>query len=311
MYKHLFGPVPSRRLGMSLGVDLVPHKVCSLDCVYCECGATTKLTTDRKEYVLYENVVNELNHYFANNPDPDYITFSGAGEPTLNISIGKVLDYIKELRPEVPVALLTNATLFYDINLRNEILKADVILPSLDAATQEAFENINRPSKDIDIDKYINGLVEFRKEYNGKIWLEVFFLKDCNDDLENIKAISDAIFRINPDKLQLNTLDRPGTVNDIIPLSPEELYLVGDLIGFEPVEVIASFRNRKKKESTSNENENNIREVIKRRPCTIADISHITGMNDILILEILNKFESEGLLISSSSDRGIFYRLNG
>ena len=111
MYKYIFGPVPSRRLGMSLGVDLVPHKVCSLDCVYCECGPTTKLTTDRKEYIPYEKITKELAHYFANNPDPDYITFSGSGEPTLNSRMGDVLEFIKEKKPNVPIAVLTNGTL--------------------------------------------------------------------------------------------------------------------------------------------------------------------------------------------------------
>jgi len=96
MYRYLFGPVPSRRLGISLGVDLVPHKVCSLDCVYCECGATTKLTLDRKEYILYDRVIKELDHYFTHNPDPDYITFSGSGEPTLNVRFGDVMEFIKQ-----------------------------------------------------------------------------------------------------------------------------------------------------------------------------------------------------------------------
>lgn len=127
MYKYLFGPVPSRRLGMSLGVDLVPHKVCSLNCIYCECGKTTNLTLERKEYVPYKQVVDELAHYFKNNPDPDYITFSGSGEPTLNSRIGDVLDFIKNEKPNIPVAVLTNGTLFYDKKVRAELLKADVV----------------------------------------------------------------------------------------------------------------------------------------------------------------------------------------
>ncbi len=128
MYKYIFGPVPSRRLGMSLGVDLVPHKVCSLDCVYCECGSTTKLTTDRKEYIPYEKITKELVHYFKNNPDPDYITFSGSGEPTLNSRIGDVLGFIKEKKPNIPIAVITNGTLFSRKQVRNELLDADIVL---------------------------------------------------------------------------------------------------------------------------------------------------------------------------------------
>jgi len=135
--------VPSRRLGMSLGVDLIPKKVCSLDCVYCEVGHTTKLTTKRREYILYDKVTNELEHYFTNNPNPDYITFSGSGEPTLNSRIGDVLHFIKQKKPDVPVAVLTNGTLFNNKKVRDELLDADVVLPSLDAATENTFQKIN------------------------------------------------------------------------------------------------------------------------------------------------------------------------
>jgi len=140
MYKYLFGPVPSRRLGMSLGIDLIPHKICSLNCIYCECGPTTKLTLERKEYVPYDDVVKELDNYFSNNPNPDYITFSGSGEPTLNSRIGDVLEFIKLKKPDIPVAVLTNGTLFYQKQLRAELFNADLVLPSLDAASEMSFQ---------------------------------------------------------------------------------------------------------------------------------------------------------------------------
>lgn len=176
MYKYLFGPVPSRRLGMSLGIDLVPHKVCSLNCIYCECGSTTKLTIDRKEYVPYDIVIKELEHYFRNNTAPDYITFSGSGEPTLNSRIGDVIRFIKHNIPGIPIAILTNGTLLYQKQVRKELLEADVVLPSLDAASDLIFRKINRPFHKLNINKYIQGLVNFRNEYKGKIWLEVFII---------------------------------------------------------------------------------------------------------------------------------------
>jgi len=142
MYKHLFGPVPSRRLGMSLGIDLIPHKICSLNCVYCECGGTTTLTRERKEYVPVEEVYDELKDYFKHHPDPDYFTFSGAGEPTLHLHIGEVIAFLKEVRPGIPVAVLSNGTLFGDPEVRADLLQADLVLPSLDAATEEAFSFI-------------------------------------------------------------------------------------------------------------------------------------------------------------------------
>jgi len=215
MYKYLFGPVPSRRLGMSLGIDLVPKKVCSLDCVYCEVGKTTKLTIDRKEYVLYDRIINELEHYFDNNPDPDYITFSGSGEPTLNINIGEIISFVKHKRPDIPIAVLTNGTMLYDIDVRKAICKADVILPSLDAVTDVVFNKINRPHQDLKINKCIQGLLELRKEFNGKIWLEIFILPDYNDSDNELYELKKWIIKINPDLIQLNTLDRPGTVQGL------------------------------------------------------------------------------------------------
>lgn len=167
-YKYLFGPVPSRRLGMSLGVDLVPKKVCSLNCVYCEVGSTTKLTTRRMEYIPYKKIVTELNNYFSTNPPPDYITFSGYGEPTLNSAIGKIIQFIKKNQPDIPVAVLTNGTLFSSAEVRNELLDADLVLPSLDAATQEVFEKINVPASELNVNDHIQGLASFRKEFTGK-----------------------------------------------------------------------------------------------------------------------------------------------
>ena len=223
MYKHLFGPVPSRRLGMSLGVDLVPHKVCSLNCIYCECGATTRLTTARDEYVPLKEVLAELGHFFGHHPDPDYITFSGAGEPTLNSRFGEVLSFIKREKPGIRTAVLTNGTLFSDRDVRRELLQADVVLPSLDAATGAAFRKINRPPKHLTVDTYIAGLVEFRKEYRGEIWLEVFILPGYNDDKENLAALREAILNVKPDRVQLNTLDRPGVIGGLRAATREEL----------------------------------------------------------------------------------------
>ena len=141
MYKYLFGPVPSRRLGMSLGVDLVPHKVCSFDCVYCECGHTTKLTTDRMGYIPVEKVKPELTEFFKENPDPDYIPFSGAGEPTLNAGFGEILKHIRTIKPDIPVAVLTNGSLFTDPQVRKELLDATLVLPSLEKAEPEPKED--------------------------------------------------------------------------------------------------------------------------------------------------------------------------
>ena len=181
MYKHIFGPVPSRRLGMSLGIDLVPHKVCSLNCIYCECGRTTDLTLERKEYIPFDEVITELKDYMNNNSVPDYITFSGSGEPTLNSRIGDIIEYIKGNYSDIKVAVLTNGTLFPDKKVRDELLKADLVLPSFDAASELAFKKINRPNSSINLDEYLNSLVEFKKEFKGTIWLEILIIPGYND----------------------------------------------------------------------------------------------------------------------------------
>ncbi|TNF41021.1 MAG: radical SAM protein, partial [Bacteroidetes bacterium] len=277
MYKYLFGPVPSRRLGISLGIDLVPNKVCSLNCVYCECGRTTKLTTDRKEYVSVDEVLKELSHYLTNNPAPDYITFSGSGEPTLNSGTGKTLDFIKEKYPDIPVAILTNGTLLQFKQVRNEILKADLVLPSLDAATEAVFRKINRPHKKLTIENCIEGLFSFRNEYSGKINLEVFILPGYNNSHEELNELKKAIQRIKPDVVQLNTLDRPGTLKNLTPASSQELQEIVKNWNLRNVEIIASAPARKKILSYRNDIETAILETISRRPCTVEDLVSILG----------------------------------
>jgi wyosine [tRNA(Phe)-imidazoG37] synthetase (radical SAM superfamily) len=311
MYKYLFGPVPSRRLGISLGVDLVPAKVCSLDCVYCEVGKTTKLTTRRMEYILFSRVAEELEHYFANNPDPDFITFSGSGEPTLNSRLGDVLRFIREKRPNLPVAVLTNGTLLCDEKVRRELAAADIVLPSLDAATDETFRKINRPDPGIEIDKYINGLVQFRKEYTGKIWLEVFILPGYNDHPEELQAMKRAIERIKPDSVQINTLDRPGTVDSLVPAPRAEMERVKEYWNMNNAEIIASTVKRKDMQSYRTDAEDTIIGTISRRPCTADDISVILGIHRAEVNKYLDVLEGEGRIKSVRQERGVFYHPAG
>ncbi|MFP4064596.1 MAG: radical SAM protein [Bacteroidales bacterium] len=309
MYNYLFGPVPSRRLGMSLGVDLVPHKVCSLNCVYCEVGETTNRTVVRDEYIPYEKVTDELNNYFENNPDPDYITFSGYGEPTLNSRVGDVLKFIKTHKPGVPVAVLTNGTLFYQQEVRQVLQEADLVLPSLDAATEEGFRRINRPDPSLKIDTYIRGLVEFRKIYTGKIWLEVLILPGYNDDEAELKALKEAILKIQPDRVQVNTLDRPGTVKDLRGATRTELQHVLDVWQLENAEIIAPAAKRKNIKTYRSDKETAILETIARRPCTVDDLISLLGLHVNEINKYLDVLEAEKRIRSVKQERGIFYQL--
>ncbi len=308
MYKYLFGPVPSRRLGMSLGVDMVPHKVCSLNCVYCECGRTTDLTTGRKEYISYDEVVREVAHYLKHNPNPDYITFSGSGEPTLNSHIGDVLHFIKT-ESSVPVAVLTNGTLFNDKAVRRELLEADVVLPSLDAAEEVAFRKINRPWHKLNIPEYINGLVDFRKEYGGQIWLEVLIIPGLNDTPENLQALKEAFLKILPDEIQLNTLDRPGAVENIRAATRKELQEIVDFWDLPQVKIIAAAPDRKKIITYRDDMESAILETIKRRPCTLEDLHKILGLHLNEVNKYLDVLEEEKKIVAVREKRGLFYKM--
>ncbi len=310
MYKFLFGPVPSRRLGMSLGVDLIPKKVCSLDCVYCEVGKTTKLTLKRKEYVKFNKVKEELTHYFNNNPDPDYITFSGSGEPTLNLLIGETLQFIKKSKPNIPIAVLTNGTLLYDKDVRDSIIDADVVLPSLDAATEEVFQKINRPPKNLSIEKYIQGLVDFRKEFKGKIWLEIFILPNYNNSKNELTELKKAILRIKPDSVQLNTLDRPGTVSNLKGATKDELIEISDFWNLDNVEIISSSKERREIQSFRTDIEATIMETISRRPCTLDDLIKILGIHVNEINKYLDVLEAEDKIETIEEERGVFYQIN-
>lgn len=308
MYQHLFGPVPSRRLGMSLGVDLVPHKVCTLNCIYCECGRTTDLTLERKDYVSCDAVTKELNHYLCNHPAPDHITFSGAGEPTLNAGIGRVLEYIKQHHAGIPAAVLTNGTLFWQEAVRAELLTADRVLPSLDAATNKVFQKINRPVHGLDVEQIIEGLETFRKRYSGKIWLEVFIAPGVNDGETELARLKKAIRRIQPDLVQLNTLDRPGTIDDLQAASGEALERIIDFWGLDNVIIIASAPDRKTCQAFRSDIETAILETISRRPCTLEDLSGILGLHINEINKYLAVLESENKISSVMQQRGMFYK---
>jgi wyosine [tRNA(Phe)-imidazoG37] synthetase (radical SAM superfamily) len=320
MYKYLFGPVPSRRLGMSLGIDLVPHKVCSLNCIYCECGSTTKLTIDRKEYVPYDIVIKELEHYFQNNTVPDYITFSGSGEPTLNSRIGDIIQFIQSNIPGIPIAVLTNGTLLYQKQVRKELLGSDVVLPSLDAVSDLTFRKINRPFHDIKINQYVQGLVDFRNEYKGKIWLEVFTIPGYNDNLRELDLLKKAFKRINPDNIQLNTLDRPGAISKIRSATDKELQNIVNYWQLDNVEIVAKSSKRKdeivakssKRKDVQSYREDigtAILETIQRRPCTLDDLAKILGLHINEINKYLDVLESDGKIESIRQNRGIFYKV--
>jgi wyosine [tRNA(Phe)-imidazoG37] synthetase (radical SAM superfamily) len=311
MYNYLFGPVPSRRLGISLGVDLVPMKTCTLNCMYCECGRTTKLSLERKEYVPFEAVKEELTHYLSHNPGPDYVTFSGSGEPTLNSRIGDVLHFIRSQTSDIPVAVLTNGTLLFQKQVCDDIRDATVVIPSLDAATEKIFRKINQPHPQLKIDTIIRGLVQFRKDYSGQIWLEVFIVPGLNDTEQELTALKRAIEKIEPDRIQLNTLDRPGTVPTIHAATWQELEHVLDFWKFPNAEIIAKAQERKELLSYRTDVESAILETIERRPCTLQDLSQFLGLHANELNKYLDVLEADKKIKAVKQERGFFYQRYG
>jgi wyosine [tRNA(Phe)-imidazoG37] synthetase (radical SAM superfamily) len=306
-YNYLFGPVPSRRLGISLGVDLVPMKTCTLNCIYCECGESTNLTLERKEYVPFTTVKKELSLYFENNPVPDYITFSGSGEPTLNSRIGDVLNFIKNYIHDIPVALLTNGTLFSQKQVREDIKAATVIIPSLDAATEKVFRKINRPSPHLKVDKIIEGLIRLRKEYSGKIWLEIFIVPGMNDTEQELTALKQAIDKIEPDQIQLNTLDRPGPVPTLRAATRQELEHVIDFWQIENAAIIADVPEHKESFPYRKDTASAILGTIARRPCTLKDLSDILGLHTGEVKKNIDSLQTDKKIKVVKQKRGLFY----
>lgn len=309
MYRYLFGPVPSRRLGISLGIDLVPMKTCTLDCIYCECGQTTDLTLTRRAYVPPESVKTEYSHYLDHHPVPDYVTFSGSGEPTLNRHIGELIRFIQTRDQQVPVAVLTNGTLLGDPRVRDELKAAALVIPSLDAATARIFRKINRPHRQLDLKDMIDGLVHFNHDFAGQVWLEVFILPGLNDTPAELTALKQAIEKIEPDRVQLNTLDRPGTVPDIRPATRTELERVVDFWQIPQTEIIAHAPERKKLASYRGDTESAILETIARRPCTLQDLVQIVGLHTNELNKYLDVMEADRKIEVVRQERGFFYRI--
>lgn len=232
--KYIYGPVRSRRLGLSLGVSLTEHKACNLDCLYCQLGKTTQKVNVRREYVLVQDILAELRAWLENNPkeakELNYITLSGAGEPTLNSKLGDLITGVRKLSM-AKVAVITNSALLALAQVRIELKGADLIVPSLDSVDPRIFAKLDRPHPEIKLEEVIEGLVALRKEFRGKLWLEVMLVCGINDGIEHINRLKEAIDRINPDKIQLNSPVRTTTEPGILPVDRNKLEQIKGILG--------------------------------------------------------------------------------
>nr|WP_319540270.1 radical SAM protein [uncultured Methanospirillum sp.] len=246
MNRYVFGPVLSRRLGRSLGIDLLPYKTCSYNCVYCECGATTDLTLTRSEFFPTADVIAELDHILAKGPVLDYITFAGSGEPTLSHSLGPVIRFLKETYPRYRVAVLTNGTLCTLPEVRRDLIQADLIIPTVPASDQKMQEKIFRPVRGLSVSSILHGLGALRSEFSGQIWVEVFLIPGINTGREELQSIRETIVSLRPDLIQLNSLDRPGTESWVYPVRGVELEEIRDFFAETgiPVDIVGYGQNR-------------------------------------------------------------------
>lgn len=306
-YRHLFGPVPSRRLGISLGIDLVPLKTCSYNCVYCECGATTNLTAERREYVDTDEVVGEVRAFLGSSPHLDYVTFAGSGEPTLHSGIGTIIGVIKTEFPAYRVAVLTNGSLLSDPAVRADLMNADLVIPTLNAVSERAFRKINRPHRDIVLPAVIEGITTFTREFSGAVWLEVFIVPGINDSEKEIEGLGAAIAAIGPDKVQLNTLDRPGAVPWVEPAGDAALARIAARITGAPVEIVGALPSRETVASFHEEVADFILAMVSRRPATADDLARATGLHKNEVSKYIQYLLEAGKIAAKTGERGTFF----
>ncbi len=307
-FRTLYGPVPSRRLGTSLGIDLVPHKVCSYDCIYCQIGETTEKTLLREEYIPTQEVLGELKAFLSKNGSSiDHISLSGSGEPTLHSKIGLVIKGIKEMTL-IPVAVLTNGSLLYEEEVRKDLIGADIVLPSLDAASSETFMRINRPYKGLSVETVIEGMVEFRKGYKGQIWLEILFCKGVNDSQSELLQMKKAVDRIQPDLIHVNTVVRPPSEQWAIPLGLREMEKIRAFFG-ERASIISEF-DRHHLVAPEGDRREEILRILRRRPLSLTDLSEGMGIPQKELEGYIRFMVEEGKIKIRSFGNAIYYEIS-
>ncbi len=303
--KHVFGPVPSRRLGLSLGVDPVVPKTCTMDCVYCELGPTTDRTVSRCRYVDPDEILAELEARLSERPKLDFVTFSGSGEPTLSSDIGHLIEEAKRLS-SVPVAVLTNGSLLTDPYVREAVSGASVVVPSLDAVSPEAFRKVNRPHPSLDPARIVEGLVDFTSGFAGEVWLETLIVEGMNDDYGEIERLTEAVRAIGPDRVQLNTVVRPPADVSAMPVSRERLKEIAGRLG-PATEIIAPSSARALVDQQASTSER-ILEMASRRPITVEDVARVAGSSLAAAAKILDAMAQEGLLELVRQGQTLYYR---
>ncbi|NWF56658.1 MAG: radical SAM protein [Syntrophaceae bacterium] len=302
----VFGPVPSRRLGRSLGIDLVPMKTCTYNCIYCQLGRTTHPTLERKPYIPEEPVIRQLETKLATlSSAPDFITFSGSGEPTLNSRIGDFIAEVNRLTT-VPVAVLTNGSLLHHEAVREALQAADVVIPSLDAAHPSLFQLINRPHHSLSFSHVLQGLKKFRNEYAGEIWLEVMLCRGFNDDEQHVEKLRSEIEKIAPNRVHLNTVVRPPAEEFAFPLTREQMEKAVQILGGNAEILPPECPSPAAKVHGPIDRE--VLLLLQRRPCSLEDLSRAFGVPEKDMAAALRKLRDKGAVAYNVYNRTVFYK---
>ncbi|PLX67832.1 MAG: radical SAM protein [Denitrovibrio sp.] len=306
-YKYLFGPVPSRRLGRSLGIDIIPHKICTMNCIYCEVGRTTSCIIERARYADADEIIAEFrDNYFELKSDLDIVTITGAGEPTLNLDLGYIIKEIKKIS-EHPVAVLTNSSLITDEGVRSELMYADVVVPSIDAATEEAYRKVCAPNQSLNIEEINEALISFTHEFKGRLLIEVLLCGGMNDSENELSKIANIIKRSKYDLVQLNTVHRPPAFSRAKTVSEKGLLEVALLFKYAGLNV-EPVGNYIKELSTGELTAEQLIRLISMRPCSMVDISGVFGVDEQSVQTLLDAIDPDRLKVSEhNGDFFYFY----
>jgi len=304
-FRYVYGPVPSRRLGRSLGIDLVPFKTCTYDCIYCQLGRTTNQTIRREAFLPVEDVLEELQRKLAAGAAPEYVTLAGSGEPTLHSGIGSLIRGVKRLT-DIPVAVLTNGSLLWREDVREDLSAADVVIPSLDAGEERLFRYVNRPHGGIAFDRMVDGLADFTARFPGAVWLEVFLLAGLTGIPAEAERIAALARRIAPARVQLGTVCRPPAENSARPLTAPQLQSLARLFP-GGVDVLAASGQQPMTGKAAGTLESDILAVIRRHPCTARDAAACLGIHATEALKLLNGLAAAGKAKTAVQDGRTYY----
>ena len=305
--KYIYGPVPSRRLGRSLEIDLVPFKTCTYDCIYCQLGRTTHKTMKRRAYFPVNEIMAELKQVLNAGETPDYIGIAGSGEPTLHSEIGLLIKEIKR-RTATPVAVLTNGSLLWMPAVRADLMSADLVLPSLDAGDPRLYRRINRPCRGIAYERMVSGLIQFVQQFPGQVWLEIMLLGKLTGTPAAVTRIADGVSRIKPDRVQLNTVRRPPAEKFARSISMEQLQALRAFFA-EPVDIIGEIPAEPAPLATGYTAEDHeIVAMLSRRPCTAEDVAAGLRMNVNAALKKLEQLVAAGTAYTLSENKKTYYK---